>query len=58
MRIKVYITSAYRAYKIAVHYCRKGFYAALSEKHMRSTPAEAVSHADTTFLGLGEVIRI
>ena len=52
--IQVYITSAYRAYRLADHYRRKGAYVALGGLHVTSLPDEALPHADTIFLGPGE----
>ncbi len=52
--IQVYITSAYRAYRIADHYRSKGTYVALGGIHVTSQPQEAMGHADTIFLGPGE----
>ena len=52
--IQVYITSAYRAYRIADHYRAKGCFVALGGLHVTSLPDEAASHADTIFLGPGE----
>jgi radical SAM superfamily enzyme YgiQ (UPF0313 family) len=52
--IQVYITSAYRAYKIADHYRSKGAYVCLGGLHVTSLPEEAAAHADTIFLGPGE----
>jgi radical SAM superfamily enzyme YgiQ (UPF0313 family) len=52
--IQVYITSAYRAYRIADHYRRRGAYVVLGGLHVTSLPDEAASHADTIFLGPGE----
>jgi len=52
--IQVYITSAYRAYRIADHYRRKGVPVALGGLHVTSLPKEALPHADTIFLGPGE----
>ena len=52
--IEVYATSAYRAYKLADHYRRKGSYVCLGGLHVTSLPAEAASHADSIFLGPGE----
>ena len=52
--IQVYITSAFRAYKIADHYRRKGAYVVLGGLHVTSLPDEAALHADTIFLGPGE----
>ncbi|HEX8029095.1 MAG TPA: radical SAM protein [Vicinamibacterales bacterium] len=52
--IQVYITNAYRAYRIADHYRRKGAHVALGGLHVTSLPGEAAAHADTIFLGPGE----
>jgi radical SAM superfamily enzyme YgiQ (UPF0313 family) len=52
--IQVYITSAYRAYRIADHYRSRGAHVALGGLHVTSLPEEAASHADTIFLGPGE----
>lgn len=52
--IQVYITNAYRAYKIADHYRQKGVYVILGGLHVTSLPDEAASHADTIFLGPAE----
>ncbi len=52
--IQVYITSAYRAYRLADHYRRRGAHVALGGLHVTSLPAEAAQHADTIFLGPGE----
>jgi radical SAM superfamily enzyme YgiQ (UPF0313 family) len=52
--IQAYITSAYRSYRIADHYRRRGVYVALGGLHVTSQPAEASAHADTVFLGPGE----
>jgi radical SAM superfamily enzyme YgiQ (UPF0313 family) len=52
--IQVYITNAYRAYRIADHYRRRGAYVALGGLHVTSLPDEANAHADTIFLGPGE----
>ena len=52
--IQVYITNAYRAYRLADHYRRKGAYVALGGLHVTSLPDEAAPHADTIFLGPGE----
>jgi radical SAM superfamily enzyme YgiQ (UPF0313 family) len=49
--IQVYITNAYRAYRIADHYRRKGAHVALGGLHVTSLPEEAAPHADTIFLG-------
>jgi len=52
--IQVYITSAYRAYRIADHYRRRGAHVALGGLHVTSLPDEAAAHADTIFIGPGE----
>src|SRR5256885_3324285 len=52
--IQVYITNAYRAYRIADHYRARGAYVALGGLHVTSLPDEAAPHADTIFLGPGE----
>lgn len=52
--IQVYVTSAYRAYKLADHYREKGAYVCLGGLHVTSLPEEAAQHADTIFLGPGE----
>ena len=52
--VQVYITNAYRAYRIADHYRLKGAHVALGGLHVTSLPDEAAPHADTIFLGPGE----
>ncbi|MFN3405992.1 MAG: B12-binding domain-containing radical SAM protein [Cytophagaceae bacterium] len=52
--IQVYITNAFRAYKIADHYRSIGTYVILGGLHVTSLPEEAEQHADTIFLGPGE----
>jgi radical SAM superfamily enzyme YgiQ (UPF0313 family) len=52
--IQVYITNAYRAYRIADHYRARGAYVVLGGLHVTSLPEEAASHADTIFLGPAE----
>jgi radical SAM superfamily enzyme YgiQ (UPF0313 family) len=52
--IQVYITNAYRAYKIADHYRSKGAFVCLGGLHVTSLPEEAAAHADAIFLGPGE----
>jgi len=52
--IQVYITNAYRAYRIADHYRRKGAHVALGGLHVTSLPEEAAPHADTIFAGPGD----
>jgi radical SAM superfamily enzyme YgiQ (UPF0313 family) len=52
--IQVYITNAYRAYRIADHYRSKGVFVAIGGLHVTSLPGEAAAHADAVFLGPGE----
>jgi radical SAM superfamily enzyme YgiQ (UPF0313 family) len=52
--IQVYITNAYRSYKIADWYRKRGAYVVLGGLHVTSLPEEAAPHADTIFLGPGE----
>jgi radical SAM superfamily enzyme YgiQ (UPF0313 family) len=52
--IQVYITNAYRAYRIADHYRRRGAFVCLGGLHVTSLPDEAAAHADAIFLGPGE----
>ena len=52
--IQVYITNAYRAYRLADHYRGRGSYVALGGLHVTSLPDEARAHADSIFLGPGE----
>ena len=52
--IQVYITNAYRAYRIADHYRARGSFVALGGLHVTSLPDEAAPHADAIFLGPGE----
>ena len=52
--IQVYITSAYRAYRIADHYRALGSYVVLGGLHVTALPDEAAAHADTICLGPGE----
>jgi radical SAM superfamily enzyme YgiQ (UPF0313 family) len=52
--IQVYITNAYRAYRLADYYRAKGCFVALGGLHVTSLPAEAAAHADAIFLGPGE----
>ena len=52
--IQVYITNAYRAYRIADHYRARGAYVVLGGLHVTSLPDEAAPHEDTIFLGPGE----
>lgn len=52
--IEVYITNAYRAYRIADHYRRKGVLVILGGLHVTSLPDEAAKHGDVIFLGPAE----
>ena len=52
--IQVYITNAYRAYRLADRYRARGVFVALGGLHVTSLPAEAAAHADAIFLGPGE----
>ena len=52
--IQVYITNAYRAYRLADAYRARGVFVALGGLHVTSLPAEAAAHADAIFLGPGE----
>ena len=52
--IQVYITSAYRAYRIADHYRARGAFVCLGGLHVTALPEEAAEHADAIFLGPGE----
>ena len=52
--IQVYITNAYRAYRIADSYRARGVFVVLGGLHVTSLPAEAAPHADAIFLGPGE----
>jgi radical SAM superfamily enzyme YgiQ (UPF0313 family) len=52
--IQVYITNAYRAYRIADDYRARGCYVALGGLHVTSLPDEAAAHADSIFIGPGE----
>ncbi|WP_084417076.1 B12-binding domain-containing radical SAM protein [Mariniblastus fucicola] len=52
--IQVYITNAYRAYRIADHYRSKGCFVILGGLHVTSLPHEAEPHADVLFLGPAE----
>ncbi len=52
--IQVYITNAYRAYRLADSYRARGSFVALGGLHVTSLPAEAAPHADAIFLGPGE----
>jgi radical SAM superfamily enzyme YgiQ (UPF0313 family) len=52
--IEVYITNAFRAYKIADEYRARGVYVILGGLHVSSLPEEAQAHADSIFLGPAE----
>ena len=52
--IQVYITNAYRAYRIADAYRARGIVVVLGGLHVTSLPSEAAPHADAIFLGPGE----
>jgi radical SAM superfamily enzyme YgiQ (UPF0313 family) len=52
--VQVYITNAYRAYRIADHYRARGAFVCLGGLHVTSLPEEAAAHADAIFLGPGE----
>lgn len=52
--IQVYITNAYRAYGLADIYRKKGIHVCLGGLHVTSLPEEAITHADTIFIGPGE----
>ena len=52
--IQVYITNAYRAYRIADHYRSRGAFVCLGGLHVTALPEEAAAHADSIFLGPGE----
>ena len=52
--IQVYITNAFRAYRIADGYRNQGVYVCLGGLHVTSLPDEAATHADSIFLGPGE----
>ena len=54
--IQVYITNAFRAYKLADYYRKKGSYVVLGGLHVTSLPEEAMEHADTIMIGPGEDI--
>jgi radical SAM superfamily enzyme YgiQ (UPF0313 family) len=52
--IQVYITNAYRAYRLADLYRSRGSFVVLGGLHVTSLPEEAAPHADAIFLGPGE----
>src|SRR5262245_30890453 len=52
--IQVYITNAYRAYRLADWYRARHSYVVLGGLHVTSLPDEAAPHADTIVLGPAE----
>src|SRR5205814_4603807 len=52
--VQVYITNAYRAYRIADHYRQRGAFVCLGGLHVTALPGEAAPHADAILLGPGE----
>jgi radical SAM superfamily enzyme YgiQ (UPF0313 family) len=52
--IQTYSTSAYRSYRIAEHYRRKGAHVCLGGLHVTTLPREAAPQADSIFVGPGE----
>jgi radical SAM superfamily enzyme YgiQ (UPF0313 family) len=52
--IQVYITNAFRAYRLADLYRQRGAHVCLGGLHVTSLPEEARPHADSLFLGPGE----
>lgn len=52
--IQVYITNAFRAYRLADYYRSKGVYVCLGGLHVTSLPYEAMHHADSIFIGPAE----
>jgi len=52
--IQIYITNAYRAYKIADSYRAKGCFVIVGGLHVTALPNEASQHADSIFIGPGE----
>jgi len=51
--IQVYITNAYRSYRIADHYRAQGAFVCLGGLHVTSLPDEAAPHCDAIFSGAG-----
>ncbi len=49
--IQVYITNAYRAYRIADLYRKRGAFVLLGGLHVTALPEEAQPHADVIFIG-------
>lgn len=54
--IQVYITNAYRSYKLADYYRKKGSYVVLGGLHVTSLPEEVLEHSDTIMIGPEENI--
>ena len=54
--IQTYITNAHRAYALADAYRAKGVYVAMGGLHASSLPEEALAHADSVLVGMGEHI--
>jgi radical SAM superfamily enzyme YgiQ (UPF0313 family) len=52
--IQVYITNAYRAYRLADAYRARGSFVALGGLHVTALPQEAAAHADAIVLGPAE----
>jgi len=52
--IQVYISNAYRAYRVARDYRARNVLVVLGGLHVTSLPEEAAPHADAIFLGPGE----
>jgi radical SAM superfamily enzyme YgiQ (UPF0313 family) len=52
--IQVYITNAYRAYRLADAYRARGAFVVLGGLHVTALPEEAAPHADAIFLGPGD----
>jgi radical SAM superfamily enzyme YgiQ (UPF0313 family) len=52
--IQVYITNAYRAYRIADHYRATGAFVVLGGLHVTALPDEAAAHADAVVRGPAE----
>jgi len=52
--IETYVTSAYRAYRIADEYRRRGVRVVMGGLHVTACPEEAAQHADTIVLGPAE----
>lgn len=52
--IQVYITNAFRSYRLADYFRRHGAFVVLGGLHITSLPDEALPHADAICLGPGE----